>query len=167
MRTIQTKSENTVKAYEFLKANPDTMFTIKEVAEALGLTTPKVLGGLVSMAKKDILTRHEVDVEGSDKTQIAYSILDKDVEFVFEQPAKMSDKAVQVMQYLQGGGDSQTHKEIGDGLGVAAISITGVVNSLVKKGYATREESLVEMPDGTTKNLKTVVLTDEGRNYKF
>ena len=71
------------------------------------------------------------------------------------------------MQYLQGGGDSQTHKEIGDGLGVAAISITGVVNSLVKKGYATREENLVEMPDGTTKNLKTVVLTDEGRNYKF
>ena len=165
MRTIQTKSENTVKAYEFLKANPEKMFTIKEVAEALGLTSPQVLGGLVSMAKKDILTRHEV--ENGDKTQVAYSLLDAEVEFAFNEPAKMSDKAIQVMEYLKEGGDGQTHKEIGDALGLAAVAIVGVVNSLVKKGYATREEVSVEMGDGPAKTLKTVVLTDEGRNYKF
>jgi|GEM_PF-3060714 len=169
MQTVNTKSENTIKAYEFLKANPDQMYTIKEVAEALGLTSPQVLGGLVSLAKKGIVERHEVEVTEGEKTKSikAYSILDLDVEFVMDAPKKMSDKAIQVMEYLKNGGDGQTHKEIGDALGVAAVGIVGVVNSLVKKGLATREEVSVEMPEGEAKTLKTVNLTEEGRNYTF
>lgn len=162
---IVTKSENTIKAYEFLRDNPDNMYTIKEVATALELTSPQVLGGLVSLAKKGIIARHEIEVEGKDAK--AYSILDKEVEFSMDAPKTMSDKAIQVMEYLKDGGDGQTHKEIADSLEVAAVAIVGVVNSLVKKGLATREESLVEMPNGETKTLKTVNLTDEGKNYKF
>lgn len=162
---VQTKSENTVKAYDFLKANPGKMFTIKEVAEALDVTSPQVLGGLVSLAKKDILKRHEV--EEGENTRVAYSILNENVTFEFNTPAKMSDKAIQVMQYLQGGGDGQTHKEIADALGVHAVAVVGVVNSLVKKDYATREEVIVDMGDGKEKALKTVCLTEEGKDYKF
>lgn len=165
MQTVNTKSENTIKAYEFLKANPDQMFTIKEVAEALGLTSPQVLGGLVSLAKKEIVARHEIEIEG--KPAKAYSILDSEVEFVMDAPKKMSDKAIQVIEYLKNGGDGQTHKEIADALGVAAVAVVGVVNSLVKKGLATREEVSVEMPEGDAKTLKTVNLTEEGRNYTF
>lgn len=165
MRTIQTKSENTVKAYEFLKANPDQMFTIKEVAEALGLTSPQVLGGLVSLAKKEIIARHEIEIEG--KPAKAYSIVDLEVEFAFNEPVKMSDKAVQVLEYIKKDGDGQTHKEIADALGVAAVAVVGVVNSLVKKGLVTREEALVEMGDGEVKTLKIVKLTEEGKAYTF
>ncbi len=165
MKTIQTKSENTIKAYEFLKANPDQMFTIKEVAEALGLTSPQVLGGLVSLAKKEIIARHEIEIEG--KPAKAYSVLDLDVEFAFNEPVKMSDKSVQVLEYIRNGGDGLTHKEIADALGVAAVAVVGVVNSLVKKGLVVREEAVVEMGEGETKTLKIVKLTDEGRDYIF
>lgn len=168
-QTIVTKSENTIKAYEFLKANPDKMFTIKEIAEALGLTGSQVTGGLVSLAKKGIVERHEVEVVEGEKAKAfkAYSILDTDVEFSMGETKKMSDKAIQVMEYLKNGGDAQTHKEIGDALGVAAVGVVGVVNSLVKKGLVTREETSVEMGEGETKTLKTVNLTEEGKNYTF
>ena len=65
---IQTGSDNTVKAYEFLKANAGNAFTIAEVAAELGLTSAQVTGGLVSLAKKEVVIRAEKT--GKDKIAI-------------------------------------------------------------------------------------------------
>ena len=161
---IQTKSENTVKAYEFLKKNPTEMFTLARIAEALGVETNKILGGVNSLEKKGILAKHEVEEDG--KARKAYSVVEMDVEFEFETPATMSDKAVRVLQYLQAGGEGQTNKEIADALGVAAIGVSSIIASLVKKNLAVREEIQVEVGE-EVKTVGITRLTEEGKNYVF
>lgn len=165
MLTIKTGSENTVKAFEFLKANQDGVFTIKEVAEALGLTSAKVTGGLVSLEKKGAVTKEEVERDG--KPYKGYSFAE-DVEFVMNETKAISDKAVRLLQYLQAhDGQDLTAADVAEEFEVMTIAINGVVNGLVKRGLLVREEALVEMPDGETKTIKFIVLTDAGRNYKF
>lgn len=162
---IQTKSQTTVDAFEYLKGNQGQAFTIKQVAEALGVTTAKVTGGLVSLAKKGIVERSEVAV--GDKTFKAYTFA-QDAEFAFEEPKNMSDKAVQLLQHMQANvGVDLTAGDIAESLGMVPIAINGVANGLVKRGLVVREAAEVEMPDGATKTIKFLVLTDEGKAYQF
>lgn len=169
MEKIVTKSENTIKAYEFLKANKGQAFSIKQIADALGVTSAKVLGGLTSLNKKGIIEKGEATVE--DKVVKVYSMGETEVEFTMETPKVMSDKAVQVMQYLQNGGDGQTHKEIAAGMGLEHVaSVVGVINSLVKKNLVSKSEVEVEMGEGEAaevKKLQIVELTEDGKNYTF
>lgn len=161
---IKTTSQNTVNAYEVLKKATAPM-TIKQVAEALDVTSAKVTGGLVSLEKKGILEKTEV-TEG-EKTYKAYAVINKDVVFVTEEPKVMSDKAVRLLQFLQKEGEPMTAAEIAKEMDVAPIAINGVVNGLVSRGFVIREEAQVEMPDGATKSLKFIHLTEEGTAYKF
>lgn len=165
MLTITTKSQNTVDAFKFLERNQGQFFTIKQVAEALGLTSAQVTGGLTSLVKKEVLTKTDLTVDG--KTYKGYSYA-APAEFVFEAPKNMSDKAVQVLQFLQANATSDlTAADIAEHMQVQPIAVNGVVNGLVKKGYVVRVESTVEMPEGGTKTIKFVNLTEEGKSYEF
>ena len=165
MQKIATKSQTTVDVYEFLSANKEDAFTIKQIAEALGVTTNKITGSVVSMAKKGIATKDEREVEGKVYKTYQWAA---PAEYFFEEVKAMSDKSVQVLQFLQEneGGDF-TAADIGAEIDMVAIAVNGVVNSLVKKGLAFREEAEVEMPDGSQKVLKFIQLTPEGKEYKF
>jgi len=162
---IKTKSQGTVDSYEFLEANKGTAFTLKQIADALGVASNKVTGSVVSLEKKGILTKSEVVVDG--KAYKAYEWA-APAEFTFEEVKAMSDKAVQVLQYLQANdGTDMTAADIAAEIGMVPIAVNGVVNSLVKKELCIREEAEVEMPDGTQKTLKFIALTDKGREYVF
>jgi DNA-binding MarR family transcriptional regulator len=162
---INTKSQNTISAYEHLAANPETAFTIKEVATALGLSSSQVTGGLVSLAKKNVVIRGE-KVEG-EKTYASYQMNpEMEVEFAFETAKAMSDKSVQVLKALQAQTEDLTAGELAEILEVAPISVNGVVNGLVKRGYVVREEAELEI-NGETKKIKLLVLTEAGREYQF
>jgi len=165
MMEVKTKSQSTVDAYEFLAANKGESFTLKQIAEALGVATAKVTGSVVSLAKKGILEKSEVEVEG--KPYKAYQWAEE-AKFSFEETKAMSDKAVRIMQLLQANvGVDFTAADIAAEVGLVPIAVNGVVNSLVKKGLVVREEATAELPDGSEKTLKFVVLTDEGKNYTF
>lgn len=164
---IVTKSENTVAAYEFLEANKDKAFQIVDIAKGTGLTPAKVTSGVVSLSKKGILIRREEEVEGEKGTKKTFQWA-KPAVFVFETAKKMSDKGVQLLQYLQRrDGEDFTAAEAAEDLGVAPIAVNAVLNSLVKRELAFREEALVEMPDGSEKVIKFAKLTDKGRSYEF
>lgn len=165
MMTIKTKSQTTVDAYEFLEANKEKAFTLKEIAEALGVASNKVTGSVVALAKKEILTKSEVEVDG--KPFKAYQWASP-AEFVFEEVKSISDKGVQMLQYLQANqGADLTAAEIAADMGVVPIAVNGVINGLVKRGLAAREEATALMPDGTEKTVKFIVLTEEGKAYQF
>lgn len=162
--TITTKSQNTVKAYEYLAANKGQAFTIKEVAEAIGATSSQVTGGLVSLTKKGIVEKSEVTRD--EKPYKAYQWA-AEAEFVFDEPKKMTDKGVAMLKYLQANdGTDMTANEIAEDLDMAPIAVNGVINGLVKKGLAFREEATVEVGEDQ-KVLKFIVLTDAGRAYEF
>lgn len=162
---INTKSQATIDAYEFLAANKGDSFTLKQIGEALGVASNKILGGVVSLEKKGILTKSEVEVD--DKPYKAYEWA-AEAEFTFTEVKAMSDKAVQVLQFLQANeGTDFTANDIAAELDFVPIAVNGVVNGLVKKGYVVREEALVQLPDGTEKTLKFIQMTDEGKAYSF
>lgn len=165
MTQVKTGSENTVKAYAILKEAGKAM-TIREVADAIGVTTAKVTGGMVSLEKKGILAKSEV-TQG-DKVYKAYTVIDNDVEFVTEEAKTISDKAINLLQFLQKkDGVELTAADIAEEMGVLSIAVNGVLNGLVKRNLAVRVEQTVVMPDETEKVLKFIELTDEGKAYQF
>lgn len=165
---IKTGSENTIKAYNYLEANKDEAFTIKQIADANGLSSPQVTGGVVSLTKKGVLTRGVTDVDGKEYKTFQWAA---PAEFELSQggTTNISDKGVRVLQYLQKHQDEDLAAiDIAEGLGdMLAIAVNGVVNGLVKRDLVVREEAIVEMPDGKEKTIKFIVLTEEGKNYKF
>jgi len=164
MMQIKTKSENTVKAYEFLASHKGEAFTIKAVAEAIGATSSQVTGGLVSLEKKGVLVK--TDVEVNEKPYKAYQWA-LEAEFDFETAKKMTDKGVVLLQYLQKvDGTDMTAQEIAAELEMAPIAVNGVLNGLIRKGLAFRDEAIVQVGEDT-KTMKFVTLTDAGREYKF
>lgn len=167
--SITTKSENTIKAYEFLKQNPGVAFSIKQIGENIGATSAQILGGLTALNTKGAVAKDEADVDG--KPAKVYSATDLEVTFVKEEPKNMSDKAVQVLQYLINGGDGQTHKEIAQGMKLEHVAgAVGVVNGLVKKNLVMKEEVEVKVGEGETaetKKLQVIRLTEDGKNYRF
>jgi len=173
--TVKTGSQNTIKAYEFLKANAGQEFTYAEIAAEVSPDDPrvaKVLGGVNSLMKKGIVTNGDPK-EISDKEYKTIVVNpDFEVEFEFNAPGdkgKLTEKAVQVLQFLQGQGRDveMTAAEVAEEIDWQPIAVNGVVNGLVKRGLAQREAVIVEMPEGKEKEVKVVVLTDEGFNYKF
>lgn len=167
---IETGSDNTIKAFNFLKENEGSEFTIKEVAEALGLSSAQVTGGLVSLRKKEaIAAGEEREIENKSYKTFA-SIPGVDVEFVHKakNEGKLSDNAVRLLQWLQANPDVEmTHAEIAEEMGWQTIQVVGAATGLANKGLATKPDLEFEMPDGKTKTLKVVLLTDEGKAYKF
>lgn len=165
MEKIVTSSENTIKAYEFLKENEGQAFSIKQIAEALNVSSPKVLGGLTSLNNKGFVDKSEATVD--EKTVKVYSANEKEVEFTMEAPKTMSDKAVRVLQFLQNDGEGLTHKEIADGMGLEHVaSVVGVINSLVKKNLVSKETVSITVGEDE-KELLVVNLTEAGKEYKF
>ena len=165
MMMVQTKSQTTVNSYEFLEKNKDKSFTLKQIAEAQGLRTNQVTGSVVSLEKKGILTKSEVVVEGKPYKSYQWAL---PAEFSFVEVKAMSDKAVQILQFLQANPNADfTANDIAAELDFIPIAVNGVVNGLVKKGYVVRQESEAELPDKTIKTLKFIVMTEEGKNYKF
>lgn len=171
---IQTGSDNTVKAYEFLEANAGNAFTIAEVAAELGLTSAQVTGGLVSLAKKEVVIRAEKtgkDKNGVEKTYKSFEMNPEYVvEFVSKQKSdgRLSDNGVIVLQYLQANPTSElTHAELAEALGYKSIQVVGAATALEKKGFITKPEVEITMPDGAVKTLKVIALTEEGKAYKF
>lgn len=165
MMQIATKSKATVDSFNFLKDNPTQTFTIREVADALGVTSAKVTGGLVSLAKKGVVKK--MDVERDDKPYKGFQFAE-DVEFVMETAKQISDKGVQLLQFMQKNPDADfTAPDIAEEMGVASIAINGVANGLIKRNLMAREVVEFEMPDGEVREIKVLKLTDAGVNYKF
>lgn len=159
-------SKNSITILEFLKANPGKEMTFKEVQEALGLEhVASVIGATTSFAKKGYITKGEKEV--GEKTLKTVQITELGLQTVLTEDApkaELSDKAVRVLAFVKANGDADlTAADIAEALGEASIAINGVVNGLVKKGLAVREEVEVELPDNTTKTIKFVRLTDEGK----
>lgn len=77
--------------------------------------------------------------------------------------AKLTDKTLEAINYLQSVGGKATTTEMMDALGCEKIaSVTGRVNSLVKHELAVREKVEVE---GAEKPVTYVILTDAGKNF--
>ena len=75
--------------------------------------------------------------------------------------AKLSEKTKDALVYLQSVGGKATTVEMMDALGCEKIaSVTGRVNSLVKKELAVREKQ--EVGEGT---VTYVILTDAGKQF--
>lgn len=170
---IETGSQNTINGYGVLQKASEPM-TIAEVAAELDVTSAKVTGGLVSLEKKGAVIKSEkegTDKNGNTKMYKAYAINPEvEVEFVTKQKSdgRLSDNAVRLLQFLQANPDADmTHAELAEEMGWQTIQVVGAATSLAKKGFIDKPEATVEMPDGSTKTLKVVVLTEEGKAYKF
>lgn len=78
----------------------------------------------------------------------------------------LSDNAKTILNFLKTNADgSFTQNDIADATGVSRKAMTGTINGLVRKGFATRVEDDIEIVDGDktkTKTVKYVKLTDAG-----
>ncbi len=74
----------------------------------------------------------------------------------------LKEKTQECFDYIKSHGGRVTTAELAEGLGIAANSVTGRVNSLVKNGLAFRDKVAVE---GEDKPITYVQLTDAGINY--
>lgn len=62
-------------------------------------------------------------------------------------------------------GSKLTHRDIAEALGISSSTVTGSVNGLCKKGYASRTEEHMEGPDGKDITIKYISLTEEGMAF--
>lgn len=77
--------------------------------------------------------------------------------------AKLTEKTLEAITYLQSVGGKATTEEMKEALGCEKIaSITGRVNSLVKHELAVREKVEVE---GSDKPATYVILNEAGMNF--
>ena len=171
---VETGSQNTIDAYGVLQRHAGEFLTIAEVAAELGVSTPKVTGGLVSLAKKEAVLRDEKEAEdknGNMKTYKAFAVNpDFEVEFVSraQSDGRLSDNAVRLLQYLQENPESEmTHAEIAEDLDWQTIQVVGAATALARRNLITKPEVEITRPDGDVKTLKVVVLTEEGRDFSF
>lgn len=76
---------------------------------------------------------------------------------------KLTEKTLAVFEYVKANGGSVKTSDIMEGLGLEKIAqVTGCVNSLVKKGLATREDG--GKTDAGNK-ITIVTLTAEGMDF--
>lgn len=76
---------------------------------------------------------------------------------------KLTEKTLEALNYIKNHGGSCKTSEIKDGLGLEKIaSVTGRVNSLVKKNLATTEDG---GRDEDNHKITIVTLTAEGMNF--
>jgi Mn-dependent DtxR family transcriptional regulator len=76
--------------------------------------------------------------------------------------AVLKEKTLEALNVIKENGGSMTTAKLAEALGVAANSVTGRINSLVKNEMAYREKVEVE---GEDKPVTYVHLTEEGMNY--
>lgn len=62
-------------------------------------------------------------------------------------------------------GEKFTAKDIAEAIGSTDKSVNGSVTAFQKKKYVERVAAEVELPDGTHKPVKLIVLTDAGRAF--
>lgn len=162
-------AQSTIKVLEYLKAQTEPK-THKQIQADLGFDkVASVVGATTSFAKKGYVVKIDVPVEkdGKQTTEKAIQITELGLQTVLTEDApktaEISDKAKEVLNFLQKDiNGNYTAADIADNFGVQPIAINGVVNGLIKKGLALREAQEIAMPDGTTKTIKYVKLTDEG-----
>lgn len=78
----------------------------------------------------------------------------------------MSEKSVALLDYLKSIGDANvTHTDAAAAMGIDPKSVTGTFTSLQKKGLGERVPADVELEDGTTKAVKFLKLTAEGKAF--
>lgn len=76
---------------------------------------------------------------------------------------KLTEKTLEAFNYIKNHGGSCKTSEIMDGLGLEKIaSVTGRINSLVKKGLAVTEDG---GKDENNHKITIVNLTEEGMNF--
>jgi len=77
--------------------------------------------------------------------------------------AKLSENAKLVVKRLQELEDADvTVHDLSEDIGLPVNSITGIFNSLVKKGLGERVTAEVELEDGSHQTVKFLKLTDAG-----
>lgn len=59
-------TENSIKVYHFLKDNYGSKLTNKDIADALGVSGPTVVGSVTGLCKKGYAVRTEEHVAGAD-----------------------------------------------------------------------------------------------------
>ena len=79
----------------------------------------------------------------------------------------ISEKTKAIYDYLVAhDGENLTSGDIAKALGVDRRAVDGGVTAgLCRKGYAARIPAEIELEDGTTKTVKFITLTAEGRSY--
>lgn len=171
--TIETSSPNAEAVYNLFKQASEPM-TIKEAANQLGLTSPKVLGLMTSWRKKGLLENAEPQiVDGKELQTFQWTGLEADIVAKAAQtstandPNVLTEKGAAVLKVLQENDEVLTASEIAEILGTTPIACNGSANSLVKKGLIERVEIVLELPDGSTKSAKGIQLTDAGRAYSL
>lgn len=75
---------------------------------------------------------------------------------------KLTEKTQEALDYIKEHGGRVSTPELCEGLGVVISSVTGRVNSLVKKELAYREKVEVE---GADKPVTYIQLTEAGMNF--
>lgn len=75
----------------------------------------------------------------------------------------MKESTRKVFDYLRNNnGTEMTADSIADALGISKRSVVGSFNSFQKKGWGVREETEIELADGTHQKIKILRMTDEG-----
>ena len=79
----------------------------------------------------------------------------------------LKENSRKVFDYVKAhDGEHMTAADIADGTGLEVRSVNGIVTSAFqRKGLMARKPAEIEMPDGTHKAVKFIVLTDEGKAF--
>lgn len=78
----------------------------------------------------------------------------------------LTEKQVVIHNFLKDtDGENFTAYQIADTTGIDRKAINVLINGIVKKGYAVREEATSKDAEGKDVAVKFVKLTDEGRAY--
>lgn len=169
--TIKTGSENTIKAYNFLKANRGVVFTTKQIADSLGVKPINVTGGLTSLVRQEAVLKGTQDVgEGAQMTVYGLNP-EVSVEFKSNEAKKgLTKGTAAILKVLKEADEKEAGRksltaEIGEALGKKANQLTGGLTSLCNKGLAEKETVTVEL-DGKTVEKVVYFVTDKGRAYE-
>lgn len=174
--TVQTSSENTIKAYEALKENGGEL-SYTELAQELGFEKhSKILGGVNSLRKKGaILDGEEKEISDEKGTRPVKTIkVNPDIEVVFEKVTSntgISEKGIALLKFFQDQGTETdfTAQEVAEQTDLAPIAVHAVAKRLVKEGLVEKSTIVTTVGEGENeaeKELKVFKLTEEGAAYQ-
>lgn len=168
---IKTGSENTIKAYNFLKANKGIAFTTKQIADSLGVKPINVTGGLTSLVRQEAVKKADKDM-GEGSMMVVYTLNDEvSVEFKSNKAKKgLTKGTAAILQVLKDIDSKEANRqsltaEIADAANKKANQLTGGLTSLCNKGLVEKESIKVELEDKTVEKV-VYRITDKGRNYE-
>ncbi len=80
--------------------------------------------------------------------------------------APMKENTKKVFRYVESmDGENITAADVADAVGIGLRSANGIITSFTKKGLMERKPAEEELPDGTHKSIKLIVLTEKGREF--